>query len=167
MRRPVKPLVLLSMCAACGVASAAVPADCWSLRKHGHRTEARTCFDGLTRSGDAYTRAEGFWGLEEWEQANEQFRLATQPPNSKPAYKVRWGMLLHERFNNPQATDLFREALAKEPTNSEAYLGLAIVSADEFDGKAPEYAAKAIDLDPKLVAAHELMANLALQNDKN
>ena len=58
---------------------AALPADCWSLRKHGHRQEARACFDGLTRSGDAYTRAEGFWGLEEWDQANEQFRLATQP----------------------------------------------------------------------------------------
>jgi tetratricopeptide (TPR) repeat protein len=144
-----------------------VPADCWSLRKHGHRQEALACFDGLTRSGDAYTRAEGFWGLEEWQQANEQFRLATQPANSKAIYKVRWGMLLHERFNNPQAADLFREALAKEPSNSEAYLGLAIVSADGFDGKASEYAAKAIELDPKLVGAHELMANLALENDES
>src|SRR5437868_2808979 len=165
MRRIVISLALLSMCASCGVASAAVPADCWSLRKHGHRQEARACFDGLTRSGDAYNRAEGFWGLEDWEQANEQFRLATQPANSKSAYKVRWGMLLHERFNNPEAAGLFREALAKEPTNSEAYLGLAIVSAEQFDGKATEYAAKAIELDPKLVGAHELMANLALGND--
>jgi len=148
MRRLVISLALLSMCAARAVASAAVPADCWSLRKHGHRQETRACFDGLTHSGDAYTRAEGFWGLEEWEQANEQFRLATQPANSKAAYKVRWGMLLHERFNNPQAADLFREALAKEPSNGEAYLGLAIVSADGFDGKATEYAAKAIELDP-------------------
>jgi len=166
VRRVVISLALLSMCASCTVAAAAVPADCWSLRKHGHRTETRACFDGLTRSSDAYTRAEGFWGLEEWEQANEQFRLATQPANSKALYKVRWGMLLHERFNNPQAADLFREALAKEPSNGEAYLGLAIVSADGFDGKATEYAAKAIELDPKLVGAHELMANLALENDE-
>jgi tetratricopeptide (TPR) repeat protein len=147
------------------VASAVVPADCWSLRKHGHRQEALACFDGLTRSGDAYSRAEGFWGLEEWQQANEQFRLATQPANGKAIYKVRWGMLLHERFNNPQAADLFREALAKEPSNGEAYLGLAIVSADGFDGKATEYVAKAIELDPKLAGAHELMADLALEND--
>jgi cellulose synthase operon protein C len=165
MRRIATCLLSFSMCAACAVASAAVPADCWSLRKHGHSLEARACFDGLTRSSDAYARAEGFWGLEEWEQANEQFRLATQAANSKAVYKVRWGMLLHERFNNPQAADLFREALAKEPSNGEAYLGLAIVSADGFDGKATEYAAKAIDLDPKLVGAHELMANLALEND--
>jgi tetratricopeptide (TPR) repeat protein len=166
MRRVVISLALLSMCASCAVATGAVPADCWSLRKHGHRTEARACFDGLTRSSDAYPRAEGFWGLEEWEQANEQFRLATQPANSKAVYKVRWGMLLHERFNNPEAAGLFREALAKEPSNGEAYLGLAIVSADGFDGKATEYAAKAIELDPKLIGAHELMANLALENDE-
>jgi tetratricopeptide (TPR) repeat protein len=167
MRRFATSLALLSVCAASAVSSAAVPADCWSLHKHGHRTEARACFDGLTHSSDAYARAEGFWGLEEWEQANQQFRLATQAANSKAVYKVRWGMLLHERFNNPQAADLFREALAKEPSNGEAYLGLAIVSADGFDGKATEYAAKAIELDPKLVGAHELMANLALENDES
>lgn len=165
MKRLATSVALLSMCVASTVASAAVPTDCWSLRKHGHRQEALACFDGLTRSGDAYSRAEGFWGLEEWQQANEQFRLATQPANSKVIYKVRWGMLLHERFNNPQAADLFREALAKEPSNGEAYLGLAIVSADGFDGKATEYVAKAIELDPKLAGAHELMANLALEND--
>ena len=166
MRRFI-PSLALWMCAATfrAVASAAVPADCWLLRKHGHRMEAQACFDGLTRSSEAYARAEGFWGLEEWEQANQQFRLATQAANSKAVYKVRWGMLLHERFNNPEAAGLFREALAKEPSNGEAYLGLAIVSADGFDGKATEYAAKAIELDPKLVGAHELMANLALEND--
>ena len=144
---------------------AAVPADCWTLRKHGHAAEARTCFEDLTRSGDAYFRAEGFWGLEEWDQANEQFRLATQPASSKALYKVRWGMLLHERFNDTEAADLFREALAKDPSNADAYLGLAIVSADGFDGKAAEYLAKAIQLDPKLATAHELMADLALAND--
>src|SRR6267154_242594 len=165
MRRLATSVALLSMCVASTVAFAAAPADCWSLRKHGHRPEAQACFDGLTHSGDAYTRAEGFWGLEEWDQANQQFRLATQPANNKAIYKVRWGMLLHERFNNPEAADLFSEALAREPSNGEAYLGLAIVSADGFDGKATEYAAKAIELDPKLVGAHEMMANLALEND--
>src|SRR5277367_2607409 len=104
MRRFASSAILLVMCTAVrAVASAAVPADCWSQRKHGHRAEAQACFEGLTRSGDAYTRAEGFWGLEDWEQANEQFRLATQPANSNALYKVRWGMLLHERFNNREA----------------------------------------------------------------
>ena len=144
---------------------ATVPADCWNLRKHGHPAEAQTCFESLTRSGDSYFRAEGFWGLEAWGQANEQFRLATQPASSKALYKVRWGLLLHERFNDTDAAGLFGEALAKDPSNAAAYLGLAIVSADGFDGKAVEYLAKAIELDPKLATAHELMADLALAND--
>jgi tetratricopeptide (TPR) repeat protein len=167
MSRLVPSLALLLICGAapCAVAATAVPGDCWKLRKDGHRAEAQACFEALARNSDAYTRAEGFWGLEQWDQANEQFRLATQPANSKALYKVRWGMLLHERFNNAEAAGLFHEALAKQPTNAEAYRGLAIVSADGFDGKAVEYAAKAVELDPKLAEAHELMANLALEND--
>jgi Flp pilus assembly protein TadD len=147
-------------------ASAAVPADCWSLRKHGHAAEAQACFESLTRSGDASFRAEGFWGLEEWEQANEQFRLATQPASSKALVKVRWGRLLHERFNDSDAVDLFREVLAKDPSNAEAYVGLALVSADGFDGKTAQYLAKAVELDPKAAEPHEQLSDLALENDE-
>jgi cellulose synthase operon protein C len=146
-------------------AHAATPVDCWSLRKHGANAKAQDCFDALTRSASAYDRGEGFWGLEQWEQANAQFRLATQPADASPQYKVRWGMLLHERFNDSDAGDLFREALAKGASNADAYVGLALISADSFDGRAAEYAAKAIALDPKLAEAHELMADIALTND--
>jgi tetratricopeptide (TPR) repeat protein len=165
MKHIAPALLLLQMCASTACVFAASPADCWSLRKHGRRAEAQACFERLTHSSDASARAEGFWGLEEWQQANEQFRVATQPESSSALYKVRWGMLLHERFNNREAADLFREALAKDSSSAPAYLGLAIVSADTFDGKAPEYAAKAIQLNPKLAEAHELMASLALRND--
>ncbi len=161
-RLAVTPVFLL----ACAIsARAAVPVDCWMQQKHGHHAEATACFESLTRSAGAYDRAEGFWGLEDWEQANEQFRLATQPPDSKALYKVRWGILLHERFNDADAAGLFREALAKDPSNAEAYVGLAMVSAGGFDGKAAEYLSKAINLDPKLAEAHELMADIALAND--
>jgi tetratricopeptide (TPR) repeat protein len=116
------------------------------------------------RSNSPYLRAEGYWGLGQYDQANEQFRIATAPPDSEPLYKVRWGMLLHQRFNNNDAVALFKEALQRDPKNAQAYLGLAIVSADGFDGKAPEYAGQALELDPKLVEAHELAANLALED---
>ncbi|MGH9589372.1 MAG: tetratricopeptide repeat protein [Terracidiphilus sp.] len=162
MRRAGAIAVFLLICAT--FAQAATPADCWKLRKDGHGSEAQNCFETLTQSSDAYFRAEGFWGLEEWERANEQFRLATQGPNSKALYKVRWGRLLFERFNSADAADLFREALRKDPSNAGAYLGLAMVFADNFDGKAAEYCAKAIELDPKLPKAHELMAQLELEN---
>jgi tetratricopeptide (TPR) repeat protein len=158
-------MVLLMAGDAARAAPANTPVACWALRKHGQAEAAQACFNALTGSSDAYFRAEGFWGLEAWEHANEQFRLGTQPASSSALYKVRWGMLLHEHFNDPEATDLFHEALAKDPSNAQAYLGLAAVSDDGFDGKAMEYAAKAIQLDPELAEAHELMANLALEND--
>ena len=116
------------------------------------------------RSNSAYYRAEGYWGLEQYDQANAQFRIATVPAESDPLYKVRWGMLLHQRFNNTDAVGLFQEALQKDPKNAQAYLGLAIVSADGFDGKATDYVSRALVLDPKLVEAHEFAANLALEN---
>jgi len=158
------------------LARAADPGVCWRQRKDGADAKARDCFDALTRSTSAYERAEGFWGLQEWEQANAEFRLATQPADANPLYKVRWGMLLHERFNDGDAADLFREALAKDPSNAGAYVGMALVLADAFDGHAAEYASKAVALDlkftdaPDLISyfapdAHELLADLALLND--
>jgi cellulose synthase operon protein C len=144
-------------------ACAATPTECWKLRKIGHN--AQPCFEQLTQSSQAYNRAEGFWGLEQWEQSKTQFRLATEPENSPARYKVRWGELFRQRFNNSDAAGLYREALAKDPNSAEAYLGLATLAADTFDGHATEYASKALALDPKLAAAHELLADVALIND--
>jgi tetratricopeptide (TPR) repeat protein len=146
-------------------ANAIVPGDCWTQRKHGHDDQAQACFTALTRSSDSYFRAEGFWGLEQWNRANEQFRLATQPADSKALYRVRWGLLLHQRFNNADAAGLFHEALQKDPSNAEAYIGLSRVSADSFNGQATAYLRKAITLDPGRADAHELMAQLALEHD--
>ncbi|MEZ2347273.1 peptidase MA family metallohydrolase [Terriglobus sp. RCC_193] len=144
-------------------AHAVTPADCWKLVHHGQ--SARACFTQLTQSGSTYERAEGAWGLEDWQSANENFRDATTAANSPAIYKVRWGMLLHERFNNAEAADLFREALQEDPNNAQAYLGLAIVEAEDYSGNPNASIAKALEHDPKLAAAHELAAKIALDND--
>jgi cellulose synthase operon protein C len=144
-----------------------VPSDCWTLRKEGRASAAQACFEKLTRSGDAYFRAEGLWGLEEWDQANEQFRLAARPAASRAVVKVRWGRLLLERFNDSDAADLFREALAKDPTNAQAYVGLALLSRSGFEGGTAGYLAKAIELDPKSAEPHEILADFALENDED
>src|ERR1700761_1034711 len=114
-------------------AHAAVPADCWKLRKHSQETEALACFQALTQNHDPYFRAEGFWGLEQWQQANTEFHVASDSPNSPALVKVRWGFLFHERFNNQEAANLFHEALEKDPANAQAYFGLAVLSAEGFD----------------------------------
>jgi cellulose synthase operon protein C len=164
MRRQLQVMTMLL--AAATAAGAAVPTDCWQMRKHGREREAQVCFEQLTHSGQEAVRAEGLWGLEQWDQANEQFRLATKGPDAKAAaVKVRWGILLHERFNNKDAADLFREVLTQDARSADAYLGLAIVSTDSFDGKAMFYVQKALEIDPKRAQAHELAASIALEND--
>jgi tetratricopeptide (TPR) repeat protein len=147
-----------------GLMSAATPDDCHTLRQHGHRAEAQSCYQSLTQSRDPYLRAEGDWGLVRYDEANSEFRAAVAQADRNALYRVRWGRLLHERFNNTDAEALFKEALARDPKNAQAYLGLALVSADGFDEKALEWTSKALELDPKLVEAHELMANLALED---
>jgi cellulose synthase operon protein C len=155
-------VVVLGSMSLCQAANS--PDACHALRMHGQVAEAKACYESLVRTNSPYLRAEGYWGLEQYDQANEEFRIATAAPDSDPLYKVRWGMLLHQRFNNTDAVALFQEALQKDPKNARAYLGLSIVSADGFDGKATDYVSRALVLDPKLVEAHEFAANLALED---
>ena len=143
---------------------AATPDDCHALKKHGHRAEAQKCYESLTEAHDPYLRAEGYWGTEKYQEANNQFRVAVAQSPANAMYRVRWGRLMHERFNNTDAANLLKEALQKEPKNAQAYYGLALVSADGFDSKAFEYVGKALELDPQLVDAHELKANLLLED---
>jgi len=168
-RHATRILFRVAVCAAClagpSLARAATPDDCQTLRKHGRRAEAQKCYESLTAARDPFSRAEGFWGLEQYEEANNQFRIATQQSPSNATIRVRWGRLMHERFNNTEADNLFGEALERDPKNAQAYYGLALVSADGFDNKAIEYAKKAMDLDPKLYEAHELMASLLLEDN--
>ena len=89
--------------------------------------------------------------MEQYDAAHVAFRQPAAQARSGAAVRVRWGMLLHERFNNKEADDLCRDALKIDPNNARAYRGLAIVSADGFDSKADEYAGKALDLGPKLM----------------
>jgi tetratricopeptide (TPR) repeat protein len=143
---------------------AATPDDCHAMRKHGHRAEAQKCYESLTAAHDPNLRAEGYWGTEKYQEANNQFRIAVAQSPANALYRVRWGRLMHERFNNTDAANLFKEALEKDPKNAQAYYGLALVSTDGFDSKAVEYVGKALERDPKLVEAHELKANLLLED---
>ena len=145
-------------------AAAAEPDRCQQLQKHGQRSAAQTCYQGLARAATAYLRAEGYWGLREYARANEEFRAAVASAGGNAIYRVRWGRMLHERFNNQDAQDLFKEALMRDPKNAQAFLGLALVSADGFDSGAIDWARKALQADPQLAEAHELLANLALED---
>jgi tetratricopeptide (TPR) repeat protein len=157
-------VIYATIAVAASTAFCATPDDCRVTRKHGHAREAQTCYKSLTLSRDPYFRAEGDWGLGMYQEANGEFRTAVSQSAGNALYRVRWGMLLHERFNNTDADALFKEALERDPKNAPAYYGLAVVSADGFDSNAIQFASKALALDPKLAEAHELLANLALED---
>jgi len=149
--------------------AAAPPAEvrqCLQERLHGQETMAQKCFMALTRANAPYLRAEGDWGLDRYDAANAEFRAAVAQADANALYRTRWGELLHERFNSVDAAGLFREALQRDPRDAQALLGLARVSADGFDDKAVSWAQQALAVDPKLAPAHELLAELALQDDQ-
>ncbi len=138
--------------------------ECRAFRHHGKLAEARSCFAGLTRSPDAFTQAEGYWGIGEYTEANARFRAAYREQPNSAAVRVEWGKLLLERFNPQEAAKLFEEAVELDKTDAPAYLGLARVSAASFDKKAVDFAQMAIAHDPKFVEAHEFLAFLALED---
>src|ERR1700722_19186881 len=102
--------VSAAMCAA-----AVTPDDCQKLEHHGQQGQANACYETLTSSADPYLRAEGFWGLQEYDDANKAFRDALAANDASAQIRVRWGMLFHERFNDKDAADLFHEALQRDP----------------------------------------------------
>jgi len=110
-------------------------------------------------------QAEALWKARRYQEANEVFKVlvAAQPKNA--LYRVRWGRMYLEHWQPDIAQGLFDEALAIQPNDAAAILGKALCAAADFRGDADELARKALNLDPKLLEAQELLARLALEDD--
>ena len=139
--------------------------QCRGFKHHGKLPEAQACFARLAAGSNAYARAEGLWALERYQDANDEFKALVKQEPKNALYRVRWGYLFLERFNPNEAGNLFNEALEIDKDNAQAYLGLARVAAENYGGKAVEFAEKAAKLDPKLAEPHELLAFLALEDN--
>jgi tetratricopeptide (TPR) repeat protein len=118
----------------------------------------------LTTARDQWSRAEGLWGIGDYESANKSFRAALTAYPKNPDVRVRWGRLFLERYNPPDAKQLFMEAIELKPEHAGAYLGSALVGAETYSRTAVDDAQMALKLDPKLVEAQELLARLALED---
>ncbi|HWB83917.1 MAG TPA: tetratricopeptide repeat protein [Bryobacteraceae bacterium] len=117
------------------------------------------------RATGGLSTAEALWKAHRYADANEAFRLLVAANPKNPEYKVRWGRLLLERFNPGDAAGLFNEALELKPNDAGALLGMALIAADNFDARAADLAHKALESDPKLLEAQELLARLALEDN--
>jgi tetratricopeptide (TPR) repeat protein len=145
---------------------AAIPGDsCKVLRHRGQMNEARKCFADLLSSGNAFSRAEGEWGLDRFDDANAEFRAAEKNTPNSASLKTEWGLLFLEHYQPGDAAKLFTEAIAIDQNFAPAYLGIARVAAVAFDKRAPETAEQALQHDPKLYQANELLAYLALEDN--
>ena len=147
-----------------GSLCAATPEECWQQRHHGRMAAAHTCFESLTRSANPAVRAEGYWGIEDFVSANDQFRLAEEANPNDANLKVRWGRMYLDHPPAPDTASLFQDALQLDPHNAGALLGLALLASEDFEAKAVELAQRALAEDPKLVEAQELLAYLALED---
>ena len=102
--------------------------------------------------------------------ANEVFRDLVAKYPDDPRYRVRWGRMFldHGAGDDIQnASDLFREALTIKKDDADAELGLAIIASDEFSGNAEKLAHQALEWNPKLLEAQELLARIALEDNNN
>jgi tetratricopeptide (TPR) repeat protein len=115
--------------------------------------------------GQSLQRAEALWKAQDFEGAKNEFEALLKAGPKNADYRVRFGNLFYERFNAPEAQKLYEEALAIDPKNARAMLGMAQLLADNYNPKANDLATKALESDPKLFEAHELMAKAALEDD--
>jgi tetratricopeptide (TPR) repeat protein len=140
--------------------------DCRTLKHHGQTREATGCFERLTRAPDSLARAEGYLGLQQYDSSNEEFRAAFKEQPRSGEVRYQWGLLYLEHYQPGDAAKLFEEALELDPNNGRAYLGLARVAGLAYDKKAVDLAREALQRDPKLYQARELLAYLALEDSK-
>ena len=118
-------------------------------------------------SAQTLQQAEALWKAHRYVDANEAFKqlVASHPKNAE--FKVRWGRLFLDRGQSEDAAGLFNEALAVQKDDAGALLGLALIAADSFEGRAANLARKALESDPKLLEAQELLARFALEDNDN
>jgi len=160
------------LCAALPVsAQTAEVARCEALHHHGDPAVAQ-CYQQLARSNDPGIAAEGYWGLRDYQRANELFRAAVKAHDKDPNLRVRWGMMYLDHWHMdpsdaPTAQGLFQEALEIKANYAPALLGMARIAAESFENKAVELAEKALKSDPKLYQAQELVARVALEDNNS
>jgi len=159
------PMLLLPLLPVLAQAPA-TPSDalpCEALRHKGD-PNVRACYQRLTRSADPAVQAEGLWGVGDYKAANDSFRAAVKLRAKDPAPRVRWGRMYLEHWQASEAQDLFEEAVKLKEDYAPALLGMALVSGEEFEGKAITFAETALKADPKLYEAYEVIARVHLED---
>ncbi len=146
-------------------ALAQAPQACRALYRQGKLAEARECNTRLAKSEDPFLRAQGLWGIRDYQGANAAFREAALARPADPGVKVLWGRMYLEHFQPADAMALFQEALKAKPDYAPALLGMALAASEGYEIRAVELAESALKSDPRLAEARALLARLALEDN--
>jgi tetratricopeptide (TPR) repeat protein len=121
----------------------------------------------VTASAQTLQQAESLWKARRFVEANDAFKALVGQNPKNPDYMVRWGRLFLDRAQPDDAQAEFEGALALKKDHAGALLGLALLAAENFERRSADLARKALEADPKLVEAQELLARLALEDNNN
>lgn len=100
------------------------------------------------------------------DDAQSYFRDAIALAPNDPRVNTEWGELFVEKYANAEAARSFQEALKADPDYGPALVGLARALADENPPQAVGLAQRALKLNPHHAAAHLLVAEMAIYQDK-
>ena len=118
-------------------------------------------------SAQTLAQAEALWKARRFKEANDVFKQLEIKEPKNPDYKVRWGRMMMDHAQPTDAQALFGEALEIKKDHAGALMGMAILTSENFDARAADLAKKALESDPKLVEAQELLARIALEDNNN
>lgn len=98
--------------------------------------------------------------------ARDSYRDAAALDPRNPDIHTGWGELFLEKYNRQEAVKSFQDALKADPNWSAAHLGLARALSDENPPAARAAIDRALKINPSLVGAHLLVAELAIDERK-
>lgn len=139
----------------------------------GRRTEARRTLQlVLLAARDADTPREylragrAARALGRFEDANRHFREAVAGAPTDVAINTAWGELFLEKYNRKDAVRSFQDALKVDEDYGPALVGMARAVVDDNPPQAVTFAARALKLNPRDVAAQLFMAETSIGRDR-
>ena len=115
---------------------------------------------------DIYVGARAAHALGLFRDANKYFRLASSIVPRDAGVNTAWGDLFLEKYNTADAVASYQAALLADAEWARAHLGLARALADGNSAAARAAATRALEIDPQLVDAHLVLAELELNDAK-
>ena len=132
------------------------------------RRNAPACPDLLRCPRKHCSQAEALWKARRFKEANEVFKqLETKEPKN-PDYKVRWGRMMMDHAQPDRRGRLSSAKPWRSRRTTPARCSGWRWWPRRTSKRAPaDLAKKALESDPKLVEAQELLARLALEDNNN